>query len=77
MSRVRFDVVFTINEDGSITTNQVTRVNGITAQAGVKFSKGVSFGGVDFHDYQGKDLEIVPDSSGGVVIRGIYADPQT
>lgn len=38
---------------------------------GVKFSKGVSFGGIDLAQYEGHDLEITIDND-IPVITGIY-----
>ena len=69
--RVKFDSVFEIKSDGSISPKQRIRVGGIVLSPGVSFSRGVSFGGVDFSKYVGHDLEIETDKD-IIVIKGIY-----
>lgn len=71
MARVSFDSIFTINRDGSIEPKQVVRIGGVTLSPGVKFSKGVAFGGVDITQYAGHELEITTDN-GIIVVTGIY-----
>lgn len=71
MARVSFDSIFTVNPDGSIEPRQTIRIGGVTMTPGVKFTRGVSFGGIDISQFEGRDLEITTDE-GVVVITGIY-----
>lgn len=71
MAKVPFDSIFTINQDGSIEPKQTIRVGGVTMSPGVKFTRGVSFAGIDIAQFVDRDLEINTDE-GVVVITGIY-----
>jgi hypothetical protein len=69
--RVPFNLVFTEDNDGQLEPKQRIRVSGIEFGPGVKFSKGVSFGGIDFVHFKGSDLEV--ETHGDLlVIKGIY-----
>lgn len=71
MAKLNFDVVFVQHEDGSLEPRQRIKVSGIVFGPGVKFSKGVSFGGIDFANFIGHDLEV--ETEGDIlVIKGIY-----
>ena len=70
--RVQFDTAFTKHEeDGWLEQRQRIRVGGVTFGPGVRFSKGVAFGGIDFYQFIGHDLEIETDGD-TTVIKGIY-----
>ena len=70
MARVTFDSVFN-EEDGTLETLQRIRVGGVNLGAGVRIGKGVIIGGVDFNQFNHRDLEIDVDND-TFVIRGIY-----
>lgn len=69
--RITFNTVFIQHSDGSLEPRQRIRVGGIEFGPGVRFSRGVSFGGIDFTQFIGHDLEI---ETGGeiLIIKGIY-----
>ena len=69
--RVPFDTVFIQHPDGSLEPRQRIRVGGVTFGPGVKFSRGVAFGGIDFVQFIGHELEIETDGD-IAVIKGIY-----
>ena len=71
MARVTFDTVFTRYEDGSLEPKQRIRVGGIILGPGVKLSRGVAFGGVDFSQFIDHDFEVETDGE-ILVIKGIY-----
>jgi len=69
--RYRFNEVFQRNHDGSLTPRQPIHVNGVTFGYGISFNKGVAFGGVDFFNFEGSDIEA--DNIEGILnIRGFY-----
>lgn len=71
MARVTFDSLFRKNSDGSLEPTQPVRIGGVTMGPGVRFTRGVAFGGIDLAQYEGRELEIVLDN-GVPVITGIY-----
>ncbi len=71
MARVTFDSVFRKYDDGSLEPKQRIRVGGVTFGPGVRFTKGVAFGGIDFTLFVGHDLQVETDND-LLVIRGIY-----
>lgn len=71
MARVTFDSVFIKHPGGVLEPKQKIRVGGVTLGPGVKFSRGVAFGGVDFTQFAGRDLEVETDGD-VLVIKGIY-----
>jgi len=71
MARVTFNSVFRQHEDGSLEPKQRIRVGGVSFGPGVRFTRGVSFGGVDFTLFVGRDLEVKTDKD-VLVITGIY-----
>ena len=71
MARLNFDSIFQKYPDGTLEPRQRIRVGGVTFGPGVKFARGVAFGGVDFAQFLGHDLEIETDSD-VIVIKGIY-----
>ena len=69
--RVRFEEIFKENPNGSISPKTTIRIGGVTLSPGVSFSKGVSFGGVDFFDYYGMDLEVDQEKT-IIIVKGFY-----
>lgn len=68
---IGFWEVFQENPNGSISPRTTIRVGGVTLSPGVSFTRGVTFGGVDFFNYYGMDLEV--DEEGQILIlRGFY-----
>lgn len=72
MARVNFDTLFVKHEDGTIEPTQRIRVGGVTIGPGLKIRKGVSFGGIDFHDFIDRDFSVDTDND-VLVIKAIYA----
>ena len=69
MEKYNFFDVFQENSDGSLTPKVSINVNGINFGPGTRFTRGVAFGGIDFHQY--KDYNIVAEYIGEVLfIRG-------
>ena len=69
--RYKFEEVFKKNSDGSLTPKRTIHVNGITFGYGITFNKGVAFGGIDFFNFENKDIEA--DEINGVInINGFY-----
>ena len=68
--RYRFNEVFE-EENGSLTPIRQIRVGGVSFGPGVSFVSGAAFGGVNFHQYIGHDME-ADDEDGVLVIKGIY-----
>lgn len=54
---VKYDQVFTINANHTITPKIPVRIGGVTMGTGVSFGAGVSIGGVNLFDYRGRNLE--------------------
>jgi hypothetical protein len=73
MARVTFNSVFNQHSDGSIEPRQRIRVGGVEFGQGVRFTRGVVFGGIDFFSPEvfNHDLEINTDND-IIVIVGIY-----
>lgn len=69
--RVPFTTVFIQNSDGSLNPRQRIRVGGVELDPMVRISSGVSFGGVDFTQFVGHDLEVEIDGE-VFVVKGIY-----
>jgi len=73
VQRFKFLDIFHMNPDGSLSPKRVINVNGIVFGPGVSFNAGVSFGGVDFHNYKFLDIA-AEEASGVLVIKGFYKD---
>jgi hypothetical protein len=71
MARMNFDTIFTTHNNGSIEPRQRIRVGGVTFGPGVQFTPGVSFSGVDFTQFRGRDFEVETDQD-ILVIKGVY-----
>jgi len=71
MARVNFNSIFEQRPDGTLTPRQRIRIGGVELGPGVIFSRGVAFGGVDFTQFIGRDLDIETDGD-VLVIKGIF-----
>lgn len=69
--RVSFNTVFIQYPDGSLEPQRRIKVGGVEFGPGVRFSKGVSFAGIDFALFIGRDLEVEEENS-MLIIKGIY-----
>lgn len=73
MARLNFDSVFTVHDDGAVEPRQRIRVGGVTLGPGVRFTRGVSIGGIDFTQFIDRELEVETDKDTGIIIiTGIY-----
>ena len=70
--RVRFSEVFQQNADASYSPKCMVSIGGIALGAGVSFTPGVSFSGVDIANYADRDLEVEQRADAGVEIKGVY-----
>lgn len=69
--KYKFLDVFIENPDSSLSPKVPISVNGVNFGSSVSFARGVSFGGIDFHQY--KYLDIAGDLVNGVlVIKGFF-----
>lgn len=71
MARMNFDVIFLTHQNGAIEPRQQIRIGGITLGPGVQFQGGVSFSGIDFSQFRGRDFEVETDGN-VLVIKGAY-----
>ena len=69
--KLNFYQIFRINSDGSVEPIRIVRIGGVQMGPGVKFGRGVLFGGIDITQYIGRDFQ-VEESSGILIITGIY-----
>ncbi len=69
--RVNFYSIFRVNADGSIEPLKPVRIGGAQFGPGVLFGRGVSFAGIDFSQYIGRDFE-VEEQNGVSIIIGIF-----
>ena len=72
MERINFHTIFRLNDDGSIEPLRIVRIGGVQMGPGVKFGRGVIFGGVNLYNFIGKDFQTTTDENGTLVINGIY-----
>jgi hypothetical protein len=69
--RYNFNEIFKDNSDGSINPIKRIRVGGIILGPEVVIRGGVAFGGVDFYQFKGHEIEA--DEDGDVlVVKAIY-----
>jgi len=61
-----FSNIFKENSDGSLTPLRSISVNGVTFGSDVNFNHGVTFAGVDFHQY--KNFNILGEEQGDVLV---------
>ncbi|MDD5432500.1 MAG: hypothetical protein PHO70_05895 [Candidatus Omnitrophica bacterium] len=71
MSRITFWELFQSHPDGSIEPLHPIKIGGVQFGPGVRFSKGVSFGGIDLIQYIGRDFEVETEN-GVYVLKGVY-----
>ena len=71
MSRYRFHEIFTFNPDETLSSVRLLNVNGMVFGEWVSFGPGISFGGINFHNY--KHLDIAGEEQDGVLKnKGFY-----
>ena len=63
--RVNFSQIFQLNSDGSIEPIRRIRIGGVEFGPGVRFTRGVSFSGIDLSQYIGRDFEVQEQTLGG------------
>ena len=66
-----FNAIFRLNNDGSIEPLRVIRIGGVQMGPGVKFGRGVLFGGVDLYNFIGRDFQ-TNEENGILIVNGIY-----
>ena len=71
MDRTSFNTIFRLNDDGSIEPLRPVRIGGVQMGPGVKLGRGVLLGGINLHDFIGRDFQTNQDS-GTLVINAIY-----
>lgn len=71
MNRLNFYQIFRVNTDGSIEPLRSVRIGGVQMNPGVRFGRGVSFGGIDLFAYIGRDFQ-VEEQGGVLIILGIF-----
>ena len=71
MNRTNFNLIFRMNDDGSIEPLLPVRIGGIQMGPGVKFGRGVLFGGIDLYNFIGRDFQTTQEDS-VLVINGVY-----
>ncbi len=67
-----FNQLFKINFDGGVEPLVRIRVGGVEFGPGVRFTRGVSFAGIDFTLFMGKDFSVVEQPGGINEIIGVY-----
>lgn len=71
LGRYKFFEIFRENQDGTLTPTRTIRVGPATFGSSVTFGPGVSFGGINFFDFKGNDIQ-AEDENGVLVIKGFY-----
>lgn len=71
MNRINFFQIFRLNTDGSIEPLRLVRIGGVQMSPGVRFGRGVSFGGIDLFFYIGRDFQ-TEEQNGVLIITGIF-----
>jgi hypothetical protein len=69
--RMNFNEIFVIHPDGSIEPRQQIQVGGVSFGPGVRFGRGVSFSGIDFSLFIGRDFQVRKNDS-TLNILGVY-----
>ena len=69
--RINFYQIFKINPDGSIEPLRSIRIGGVQMGPGVRFGRGVSFGGIDLSNFIGHDFS-AREENGILVLTGIF-----
>lgn len=60
---MNFNEIFVIHSDGSIEPRQSIQVGGVGFGPGVRFGRGVSFSGIDFSLFVGKNFQVREDQN--------------
>ena len=68
---MNFNEIFIIHPDGSIEPRQPIQVGGVSFGPGVRFGRGVSFSGIDFSLFVGRNFQ-VREENGILDILGVY-----
>lgn len=69
--KVKFNHLFTLNKDGTLTPNFYIRVGGLMISPGITFNKSILLSGINLFDYLGYEVEV--DCVDGIyVIKGFY-----
>lgn len=69
--KLSFYSIFRVHSDGSIEPIRPVRIGGVQMGPGVRFGRGVSFGGIDLFSYIGRDFA-VEEQNGIIVLVGIF-----
>ncbi len=77
--RVKFSEVFEEKSEGALSPKVPIEINGVNFVAGTLFSKGVIYGGIDFHLYMNRDIaiqnsEVEEETDGIFHIVGFYKE---
>lgn len=68
---INFYQIFKINPDGSIEPLRVVRIGGVQIAPGVRFGRGVSFGGIDLSNYIGRNFS-AREENNVLILTGIF-----
>jgi hypothetical protein len=71
MDRINFNLLFRLNDEGSIEPLHNIRIGGVQMGPGVKVGRGVLFGGIDLFNFVGRDFQ-TRQESGVTIIDGVY-----
>ena len=71
LKRYKFWEIFHENPGGTLTPIKTIRVGPATFGSSVTFGPGVSFGGVNFFDFKGNDIQAEEDND-VLIIKGFY-----
>lgn len=69
--RMKFWQIFKVYPDGSLEPIRRIKIGGVEFGQGVRFTRGVSFSGIDLTLYMGRDFEI-EEQNDVLVLKGIY-----
>jgi len=70
--RINFYKIFVVHTDGSVEPLRTVKIGGVQLGPGVRFSKGVSFSGIDLTLFIGKDFSVVVHPDGVYEIKGVF-----
>jgi len=72
----KFLDIFEEFPDGSLSPKLAIEINGIKFTPGIRFQKGVAFGGIDFHLYKYRNIAIADQKNedGSFKIVGFYKE---
>jgi hypothetical protein len=69
--RINFYQIFRVNTDGSIEPLRVVRIGGVQMGPGVRFGRGVLFGGIDLSNFIGRDFS-AREENGALTLLGVF-----